>query len=42
MCKLVSIHIRLLTECFFTHNTGMWTLTTVCKLMYLHSRLQIE
>jgi len=42
MYKLVSLHIRLLTECFFTNITGKRMLDTMYKLVSLHIRLLTE
>jgi len=43
MYKLVSLHIKLLTECFFTNitgkRTGIRTLATMYMLVSLHNRL---
>jgi len=42
MYKLVSLHVRLLTECLFTNITGIRTLATMYKLVSLHMRLLTE
>ena len=42
MYKLVSLHVRLPTECFFTNITGIRTLVTMYKLVSLHVRLPTE
>jgi len=42
MYKLVTLHVRLLTECFFTKITSIRMLVTIYKLMSLHVRLLTE
>jgi len=42
MYTLVSLHVRLLTECFFTNITGIRTLATTYTLVSLHVRLITE
>jgi len=42
MYKLVTLHVRLPTECFFTNITGIRTLATMYKLVSLHIRLMTE
>jgi hypothetical protein len=42
MGKLVSLHVTLVTECFFTHITRITTPATMYKLVILHVTLVIE
>ena len=42
MYKLVTLHVRLPTERFFTNITGKRTLATMYKLVSLHARLLTE
>jgi len=42
MYKLVNLHVRLLTECFFTNITDIRTLATMYKLVSLQVRLTAE
>jgi len=42
MYKLVNLHVRLHTECFFTNITGIRTLATMYKQVTLYVRLPTE
>jgi len=42
MCKQMFLHSKLVTECFFTHITGIQKLASMCKQMFLHIRLVTE